>query len=99
MLKEQLNYKLKIYKNFKNNLSKLYLANLCNHKTNAKAALLPCVYLEVKCPETFKWMSLLSEELNWKKKLFNEGFLKKLTLAEKMIYQVQTMHSPKSPLK
>lgn len=36
-------------------------------------------------------MSLLSEELNWKKKLFDEGFLNKnLFLAEKMIYQVQT---------
>lgn len=36
-------------------------------------------------------MSLLSDELNWKKKFFDKGFLNKnLLLAEKTIYQVQT---------
>lgn len=44
-------------------------------------------------------MPLLSEELNRKKKLFNEGFLKNLLLAEKMIYQVQTNALTKITLK
>lgn len=69
----------------------LWLAKLRNHKTKVSQGSPAILHLSGNGMFwDYKWMDLL-DELNWKKKLFDEGFLdKNLLLPEKTIYCVQT---------